>query len=45
MPDSVLLPANIEKITRRDGAPHSVTKFNPATTALLVIDMQNFLHG
>lgn len=42
MPDSVLLPANIEKITRRDGAPHSVTKFNPATTALLVIDMQNF---
>ena len=42
MPDSVLLPANIEKITRRDGAPHSVTKFNPATTALLVIDIQNF---
>jgi ureidoacrylate peracid hydrolase len=42
MPDSVLLPANIEKITRRDGAPHSVTTFNPATTALLVIDMQNF---
>jgi ureidoacrylate peracid hydrolase len=42
MPDSVLLPSNIEKITRRDGAPHSVTTFNPATTALLVIDMQNF---
>ena len=42
MPDSVLLPANIEKITRRDGAPHSVTRFSPAATALLVIDMQNF---
>lgn len=42
MPDSVLLPENIEKITRRDGAPHSVIRLNPATTALLVIDMQNF---
>ena len=42
MSDSVLLPTNIEKIMRRDGAPHSVTTFTPAKTALLVIDMQNF---
>ena len=42
MPESVLLPENIEKIARRDGVPHSITKFDPAATALLVIDMQNF---
>ncbi len=42
MPESVLLPENIEKITSRDDAPHSVTEFDPAATALLVIDMQNF---
>lgn len=40
--ESVLLPTNIEKVTRRDGVPHSLTEFNPAQTALLVIDMQNF---
>lgn len=40
--ESVLLPENIEKVTRRDGVPHSITEFNPKTTALLVIDMQNF---
>ncbi len=42
MPKSVLLPENIEKITTRDGVPHSITSFDPASTALLVIDMQNF---
>ncbi len=40
--ESVLRPENIEKNTRRDGAPHSVTEFNPGSTALMVIDMQNF---
>ncbi len=40
--ESVLRPENIEKITRRDGAPHSVTEFTPSSTALMVIDMQNF---
>ena len=40
--ESVLLPENIEKVTRRDGMPHSLTEFNPTSTALLVIDMQNF---
>ena len=42
MSESVLLPENIEKITSRDGVPHSITEFDPASTALLVIDMQNF---
>ncbi len=42
MSTSVLLPENVEKNTGRDGAPHSMTGFNPASTALLVIDMQNF---
>jgi len=41
-PESVLLPENIMKVTRRDGVPHSVTEFKPNATALLVIDMQNF---
>ena len=39
---SCLLPEHIEKITVRDGVPHSVTSLNPGTTALVVIDMQNF---
>lgn len=37
-----LLPAHIERVTARDGAPHSIVTFEPAKTALLVIDMQNF---
>lgn len=40
--NSVLLPENIEKIRRRDGVPHSVTDYDPGSTALMVIDMQNF---
>ena len=39
---SCLLPENIEKVTGRDGAPHSVTSFDPKDTALLIVDMQNF---
>ena len=39
---SCLRPEHIEKITVRDGGPHSVTAFVPQTTALVVIDMQNF---
>jgi len=39
---SCLLPEHIEKITARDGVPHSVTKLNSDSTALVVIDMQNF---
>jgi ureidoacrylate peracid hydrolase len=39
---SSLLPENIERITGRDGAPHSITEFDPKATALLIIDMQNF---
>lgn len=39
---SCLLPENIEKITIRDGVPHSVTKLDPGDTALLIVDMQNF---
>lgn len=39
---SCLLPQNIEKVTARDGLPHSVTKLDPGDTALLVVDMQNF---
>ncbi len=39
---SVLRPEHLERITARDGAPHSITEFDPKTTALLVIDMQNF---
>ena len=44
MPDtpSCLLPEHIENISVRDGTPHSVTALNPASTALVVIDMQNF---
>ena len=39
---SCLLPEHIENISVRDGTPHSVTALNPASTALVVIDMQNF---
>jgi ureidoacrylate peracid hydrolase len=39
---SCILPENIEKITKRDGQPHSLTEFDPKSTALVVIDMQNF---
>ena len=39
---SCLLPENIEKVSKRDGQPHSLTKFDPKSTALIVIDMQNF---
>ena len=39
---SCLLPEHIEKITVRDGVPHSVTSLDPADTALVVVDMQNF---
>lgn len=39
---SCLLPEHIEKITVRDGVPHSVTSFDPHDTALLIVDMQNF---
>lgn len=39
---SCLLPENIEKITIRDGKPHSVTKLDPSDTALVIVDMQNF---
>ena len=39
---SCLLSENIEKVTKRDGQPHSLTKFDPKSTALIVIDMQNF---
>ncbi|MBK17557.1 MAG: hydrolase [Rhodospirillaceae bacterium] len=42
MSTSCLLPENIEKITKRDGGPHSLTEFDPKSTALIVIDMQNF---
>jgi len=41
-PGSVLLPENIARILARDGAEHAITGFKPETTALLVIDMQNF---
>ncbi|MDA0653515.1 MAG: cysteine hydrolase [Proteobacteria bacterium] len=41
-PTSCLLPENVEKITIRDGAPHSVTKLDPTSTALVIVDMQNF---
>jgi ureidoacrylate peracid hydrolase len=40
--ESVLRPESIDRVTRRDGAPHSIIEFNPAQTALAVIDMQNF---
>ena len=39
---SCLLTENIEKITERDGRPHSLKEFEPKSTALIVIDMQNF---
>ncbi len=39
---SCLRPDHIEKITVRDGVPHSVTKLDPGDTALLIVDMQNF---
>ena len=39
---SCLLPAHIQRITARDGAPHSITTFEPRDTALVVVDMQNF---
>jgi hypothetical protein len=39
---SCLLPENIAKVTKRDGGPHSLTEFDPKSTALIVIDMQNF---
>ena len=39
---SCLLSENIEKVTKREGQPHSLTKFDPKSTALIVIDMQNF---
>jgi len=39
---SCLLPEHIEKVTVRDGVPHSVTSLDPADTALVVVDMQNF---
>jgi ureidoacrylate peracid hydrolase len=39
---SCLLPEHIDKITVRDGVAHSVTKLDPADTALIVVDMQNF---
>jgi len=41
-PGSVLLPESIARIVARDGAEHAITSFQPETTALLVIDMQNF---
>lgn len=41
-PKSVLRPEHIERITARDGTPHSITTFDPRTTALVVVDMQNF---
>jgi ureidoacrylate peracid hydrolase len=41
-PKSCLLPEHIERITARDGAPHSITEFDWRTTALVVVDMQNF---
>lgn len=37
-----LLPEHVERVTARDGVPHSIVEFEPAQTALLVIDMQNF---
>lgn len=40
--ESCLLPENIDRITLRDGVPHSVTSFDPKDTALVIIDMQNF---
>ena len=39
---SCLLSENIEKVTKRDGQPHSLTNFDPKSAALIVIDMQNF---
>ena len=39
---SCLLPEHIDKVTVRDGVPHSVTKLTAATTALVAVDMQNF---
>ena len=39
---SCLLPEHIEKVTVRDGVPHSVTSLDPADTVLVVVDMQNF---
>ena len=39
---SCLLPEYMEKITVRDGVPHSVTELDPGKTALAIVDMQNF---
>lgn len=39
---SCLLAEHIEKITARDGVPHSVIKLDPSDTALLIVDMQNY---
>ena len=39
---SCLLPEHIDKITERDGVPHSVTSFDSHDTALVIVDMQNF---
>lgn len=39
---SVLRPEHLQKVTVRDGSPHSITAFTPKNTALLVVDMQNF---
>ena len=39
---SVLRPEHLQKIIVRDGAPHCITEFDPKTTALVVVDMQNF---
>ena len=39
---SCLLPEHIDKITVRDGVPHSMTKLDPKDTALVIVDMQNF---
>jgi len=39
---SCLLPEHLDKVTVRDGVPHSVTELDVASTALVVIDMQNF---
>lgn len=37
-----LTPDSIAKITARDGAAHSIVTFEPAMTALVVVDMQNY---
>ena len=42
MHKSHILQKHIDVVTRRNGKPHSITSFDAASTALVVIDMQNY---